>query len=87
MVSIKITTTVKKHIAEIAISKGIKWSVALERGILSLINEVDDVEIPFDPSITIEHESPIAKKQQAMNVMQAHINDLNEEIEELRRKL
>ncbi len=83
MVSVKITTTLRQNLAEMAIEKGIKWSVALETGILKLLSE------PYgDPKLEkIVFESPIAKKEKAMINMQDHIHDLNQEIEELRRKL
>ena len=84
MPSIKITTTISQEIAQMAMDRGIKWSVALKKGILDLINEVDPSD-EFDPRITIDEDSPIAKKTMAIRTMQDHINDLNNEIEELRK--
>jgi len=79
---ITISTTITKYLHDKAKDKGIKWSRALEVGVLRLLNE----HYRPEKGVSEEQVTELNKKERALAVMQSHILDLDAELTKLREE-
>ena len=75
-----VTTTITKENHQLCKEKGIKFAEALDVGIKTLLCE----PVALQEGQIVVHESEIAKKERALGTLNAHIEKLNEELEELK---